>query len=52
MKKTRVVMLELWPIANSRGGLESFFCSMGNALTARGYEVVAVTFDQGEGKVG
>ena len=50
MKKTRVVMLELWPIANSRGGLERVFCSMANALTARGYEVVAVTFDQGEGK--
>lgn len=50
MKKTRVVMLELWPIANSQGGLERVFCSMGNALTARGYEVVAVTFDQGEGK--
>lgn len=46
----KVLLLNLWRIINSKGGTEKVFCNMANALSERGYEVVAVGFENKEGK--
>lgn len=45
----KILLLKLWRIINLQGGAERVFCDMANALTQRGYEIVAVVCENKEG---
>jgi glycosyltransferase involved in cell wall biosynthesis len=48
----KIVLLNTWRVTNSRGGAETVFVQMANALCDRGYDVTAVAFDLNRGKPG
>lgn len=46
----KILLLNLWRVINSKGGAEKVFFNMANALSERGYEVVALALDGKDGK--
>lgn len=46
----KIMLLNLWRVIESKGGTEKVFFDMGNNLSDRGYEVIAVAMDNKEGK--
>lgn len=48
-EEMKILMLNMWNFFNVQGGLEKVFANMANTLVHRGYEVVAMCFDQKEG---
>lgn len=45
----KILLLNLWRVIESKGGTEKVFFDMGNNLSARGYEVIAVAMDNKDG---
>ena len=46
----RILMVNLWKMINSAGGVEKVFCEMANMLSERGHSVTAIAFDKNKGK--
>lgn len=44
-----MVLVNIWPMINSRGGTEKVFCEMANEFSRRGYKITAICCDPVEG---